>query len=83
MESSSTLTLTMDVEFFVAWRKRVGLTQQQLADKLGVNLSAVKKWEGGVRKLPPYIGLVMAAIEAGLEPVGGDYMRAFEGEDPA
>lgn len=75
MESSSTVTLTMDVEFFVAWRKRVGLTQQQFADKLGVNLSAVKKWEGGARKLPPYIGLVMAAIEAGLAPVGSDHMH--------
>ncbi len=77
------MTVTMDVEFFVAWRKRVGLTQQQLADKLGVNLSAVKKWEGGARKLPPYIGLVMAAIEAGLAPVGASHMRLVEGDETA
>ena len=83
MQERDPLTLTMDVEFFTAWRHRVGLTQQQLADRMGVNLSAVKKWEGGHRKLPPYIGLVMAAIEAGLEPVGRDHMRPVEAGDDA
>lgn len=65
---------TMDIDFFVAWRKRVGLTQMELAQTLGVNVSAVKKWETRERKLPPYIGYVMAAIEAGIEPLGKDAM---------
>ena len=65
---------TLDPDYFIRWRKTQGLTQQSLADVLGVNISAVKKWETKARKLPPYIGLVMAAIEAGLPPVGQEYM---------
>lgn len=68
------MPMTMEPAYFVAWRKRVGLTQAELAETLGVNLSAVKKWEGGERKLPPYIGLLMAAIERRLPPVGREAM---------
>lgn len=75
------MALTMDVEYFVEWRKRVGLTQARLAEILNVNISAVKKWEGGARKLPPYIGLLMAAIEQGLEPVGREHMIEVESAD--
>lgn len=77
----TTMTLTMDRAFFAAWRKGVGLTQQELADKLGVNLSAIKKWEGGARKLPPFMGYAMAAIEADLEPVGKDHMHEVESDE--
>jgi transcriptional regulator with XRE-family HTH domain len=59
----------MDRLFFVQWRKKQCLTQAQLALVIGVNPSAVKRWEGGNRPIPNYMGLVMAAIESGLEPV--------------
>ena len=65
---------TLDPDYFISWRKRQGLTQQDIATVLDVNISAVKKWETRARKLPPYIGYVMAAIEAGLPPVGADHM---------
>lgn len=29
------MTLTMDIEYFIAGRKRQGLTQEQLAEKIG------------------------------------------------
>ena len=70
---------TLDPEYFIAWRKRQGLTQQDIATVLDVNISAVKKWETRARKLPSYIGYVMAAIEAGLEPVGKDHMIEVAG----
>ncbi len=65
---------TMDPAYFVAWRKRMGLTQAQFAAKSGDHLVTVKRWETGARKLPPHIGWIMAAIEHGLEPVGQEAM---------
>lgn len=65
---------TMDPAYFVAWRKRMGLTQAQFAAKSGDHLVTVKRWETGARKLPPHIGWIMAAIEHGLEPVGKEAM---------
>ncbi|SMD16396.1 helix-turn-helix domain-containing protein [Rhizobium sp. RU36D] len=70
---------TMDPAFFVAWRKRMGLTQAQFAAKSGDHLVTVKRWETGARKLPPHIGWIMAAIEHGLEPVGKEAMIEFAG----
>lgn len=70
---------TMDPAYFVAWRKRMGLTQAQFAAKSGDHLVTVKRWETGARKLPPHIGWIMAAIEHGLEPVGQEAMIEFEG----
>jgi DNA-binding transcriptional regulator YiaG len=68
------MTLTMDIDYFIAWRKRQGLTQEQLAAKIWVSLPTVKKWERRARKLPPYIGFLMACVEKGIEPIGKDAM---------
>lgn len=65
---------TMDPAYFVAWRKRMGLTQAQFAHKSGDHLVTVKRWETGARKLPPHVGWVMVAIENGLEPLGQEAM---------
>lgn len=65
---------TLDPDYFVAWRKRQGLTQAVLAEKWGLNVSALKKWETKARKFPPYIGYLMAAVEADLEPIGREAM---------
>lgn len=73
------MTLTMDIDNFVAWRKRQGLTQEQLAEKIWVSLPTVKKWERKARKLPPYICFLMACVEKGIEPVGKDAL--FQVED--
>ncbi|MDE5952020.1 MAG: helix-turn-helix domain-containing protein, partial [Acetatifactor sp.] len=33
--------------FIAAKRKNLGLTQQQLADKLNISFQAISKWENG------------------------------------
>lgn len=71
--------LTMDPAYFVAWRKQQGLTQVQLAERLLINLTSLKRWETGARKFPPYIGYLMAAIENDLPPVGREAMIEVEG----
>ncbi len=45
-------------------RKRLGLTQTQLADILGVRRNTVTRWEVGILPVPPYLHLALAGIEA-------------------
>lgn len=73
------MPMTMDVTYFIAWRKRLGLTQVRLTEILGINVRTIKKWESGERRLPPYIGLLMAAIEHGLDPLGAEAMIEVSG----
>lgn len=68
------MTTSLDPAFFVEWRKGRGMTQAKLAERLRMSLAGLKKWEGGERKIPAYIGLALAAIDAGLDPVGLDHM---------
>ena len=41
-----------DAEFVIRTREALGITQTQLAEKLGVTPSAVSRWEAGARTLP-------------------------------
>ena len=50
-------------EYLRRQRKRLAITQEQLAELLGVSLSVVAKWEGGTRRPLP---LTRAAIEIQL-----------------
>lgn len=63
------MALAMDRAAFVAKRKALGFTQEKLSAVLHVNIYTVKKWEGGKRKIPPFMVHALAAIEAGLEPI--------------
>ena len=49
-----------------AWRKRVGLSQLDLAARLGIDKSTVNRWEAGTRSPPPFVWLALAAVEHGL-----------------
>ncbi|TBE73858.1 XRE family transcriptional regulator [Rhizobium leguminosarum] len=73
-----TTAMTMDPAFFVTWRKRHNKTNKDIAELLDVHEQTVKSWNSGKRKIPPYMGLLMAAIDAGLEPVGKDHMIPVE-----
>lgn len=49
-------------------RKEAGLTQQRLADFVGVSTAAVSCWETGTREVPAGNNLVRLAEALGLDP---------------
>ena len=51
-----------------SWRLRLGLTQEQAAEALGVTRSGVQHWEYGRREIPRYIELACKAVEADSPP---------------
>lgn len=52
--------LPSDLRMF---REQRDMTQQQLADWLGVKANTVARWERGERQLPPLLPLVLALWE--------------------
>jgi len=46
----------------VTTRKRLGLTQAELATALSIDLRTVQRWEGGERSIPPYLALALKAL---------------------
>jgi len=64
----------MKPEQFKMWRKKMGFTQQQAADALGLNNRSVINYERGSRYedgraviIPRTVALACLAIEAGLK----------------
>lgn len=47
-------------------RERMGLTQEQFAQELGVTFSTVNQWENGHRHPQPYLLKRLLEIEASL-----------------
>jgi transcriptional regulator with XRE-family HTH domain len=53
------------------WRKRRGLSQAALAQKLGVFRETVARWEVGIRSIPPFLPLALKGLETELNEKGG------------
>lgn len=51
-----------------AWRKARGLTQEQLARRLGVSRLAVQSWEGARRPIPPMLRPALNGLDAAAPP---------------
>jgi transcriptional regulator with XRE-family HTH domain len=45
------------------WRRRMGLTQEGLAQRLGVIRLTVARWETGTRAIPSFLPLALEALE--------------------
>lgn len=53
----------MTPEELVAHRKALRMTQQALADALGVHQVTVARWETGAREIPPFLALALAQLK--------------------
>jgi transcriptional regulator with XRE-family HTH domain len=53
----------MTQQELVAFRERLGLTQQELADRLGVDRVTIARWETGARAIPAFLGLALETVE--------------------
>lgn len=50
----------------IAYRERLELTQQELADKLGVDRVTIARWETGTRAIPVFLHLALETVERKL-----------------
>jgi transcriptional regulator with XRE-family HTH domain len=57
----------MDAKDLKTWREENKITQQRLADLLGVKVLAVSRWECGARKVPSFLHLALRELERGLD----------------
>jgi len=46
-----------------ALRKNLGMSQAQLAEKLGIDRVTVARWESGMRNIPPMLALALKALK--------------------
>jgi len=63
----------MNAEEFKAWRERVGLTQQQVADKLKVTRTTIQNWEGDVTPIPQAVDMSCETWESRLKQENPDF----------
>lgn len=44
-------------------REKLGLSQRELAEALGVDVGTISRWERGARTPPKYVALALEALE--------------------
>jgi len=57
----------VDAQGFKDWRERVGLTQQQVADKLNVTRTTIQNWEGAATPIPQAVDMSCEIWEGRLK----------------
>lgn len=62
----ATTPSTMTPDELRQLRRRLGLRQQDLADRLGLSKRAIAHYELGTRPIPLLVALACRALEAGL-----------------
>ena len=50
-----------------ACRSQMGHTQQELADKIGVGVASIRRWEGGLAQTPAMDKLLRSALNCGID----------------
>jgi hypothetical protein len=62
----------MEAAQFRTWRGRVGLTQQQVAERLGVTRTTIQNWEGGATPIPQAVDMSCEIWEGRLKQENPD-----------
>jgi DNA-binding transcriptional regulator YiaG len=65
----------MTADAFAAERSRLGLSQSQLAERLGVHVRTIGKWERGERGVPEPVARLLATIQPERRKGGGTTKR--------
>ncbi len=52
------------------WRRKWGLSQEGLAQRLGVIRVTVTRWETGARAIPPFLPLALKGLESQMKEEG-------------
>jgi len=63
-----------------AIRKKLKLTQAELADHIGYDTSTVAKWEQGVTPIPKWMEVILAALRGANGKDNGSKQRGTSGE---
>ena len=77
----------MEANEFGGWRRKLGLTQQEAAEKLGLSRGTVIDYErglwrsGGQAKIPKAVELACQALEWGATSYNGGVDRPHRGDD--
>lgn len=58
----------MATYMLIRFRKALKLSQQQLADRLGVNRTAVSKWENDEQFIPGWVIVYLYACQTETQP---------------
>lgn len=61
------------------WRQKWGLSQEMLAQSLGVFRESVSRWETGARAIPSFLPLALEALENRIQKAGGKKNGLIDG----
>jgi len=53
----------MKPEDLITWRKKYNLTQDKLAEMLGVTKPCISMWESGKRKIPAFLHITLQCLK--------------------
>lgn len=56
-----------DIDFLKQFRAESGLTQHELAQKVGVYVRTVRRWEAGDSKIPKATILFLKSLKKGID----------------
>lgn len=67
LKTVATMPFVMTHSELREFRERLGLSQEQLAEKLKVARNTVSRWENESRKIPEFLELALKTIERELK----------------